>query len=72
MNFYVLLTVHLRIILATDQLNAQILVFLNKFIIFLYTFRAQQFSKRVEEYNKLIKKTRICALSWSVAKIRGK
>jgi len=27
-------------ILATDQLNAQILVFFNKFIIFLYMFRA--------------------------------
>jgi len=39
MNFDVLLTVHLSIILATDQLNAQILVF-NKFIICLYMFRA--------------------------------
>jgi len=38
--FYVLLTVHLSTILATDQLNAQILVFLNKFIIILYMFRA--------------------------------
>jgi hypothetical protein len=33
------MTVHLSIILAIDQLNAQIL-FCNKFIIFLYTFRA--------------------------------
>jgi len=38
-NFDVLLTVHLSIILAIDQLNAQIL-FYNKFIIFLYMFRA--------------------------------
>ena len=34
-----MLTVHLSIILAIDQLNAQIL-FYNKFIIFLYMFRA--------------------------------
>ena len=39
-EFDVLLTVNLSIILVTDQLNAQILVFLNKFIIFLYMFRA--------------------------------
>jgi len=39
LNFDVLLTVHLSIILATDQLNAQILVY-NKFITFLYMFRA--------------------------------
>ena len=51
--FYVLPTVHLRIILETDQLNAQIL-FYNKFSTFLYMFRAQQCSKHVEEYNKLI------------------
>jgi len=38
-NFDVLLTVHLSIILAADQLNAQTL-FHNKFIIFLYMFRA--------------------------------
>ena len=38
-NFDVLLTVHLSIILPVDQLNAQILFF-NKFIIFLYMFRA--------------------------------
>jgi len=38
--FDVLLTVHLGIILAIDQLNAQILVFLNKLFIFLYMFRA--------------------------------
>jgi len=35
--FDVLLTAHFSIILATDQLNAQILVF-NKFNIFLYMF----------------------------------
>ena len=29
-------------------------LFYNKFIIFLYMFRAQQWSKHVEEYNKLI------------------
>ena len=32
-------------------------------------FRARLCSKHVEEYNKLIKKTRIGALSWSVTKI---
>ena len=37
--FNVLLTVHVSIILATDQLNAQILVFV-KFVICLYMFRA--------------------------------
>ena len=37
--FDVLLTVHISIILVIDQLNAQIL-FCNKFIIFLYMFRA--------------------------------
>jgi len=40
MNFDVLLTVHFSIILATDQLNAQILFFYNKFVVFLYMFRA--------------------------------
>ena len=35
--FYVLLTVHLGIILATDQLHTQFF-FYNKFIIFLYMF----------------------------------
>jgi len=35
--FYVLLAVHLSIILAIYQLNAQILVY-NQFIIFLYVF----------------------------------
>jgi len=44
--------------LAIDQLNAQILVFYNKFIIFLYMFRAQQCSKYVEEYNNLITKNK--------------
>jgi len=29
-------------------------LFYNKFIIFLYMFRAQQCSKHVQEYNKLI------------------
>jgi len=38
-DFDILLTVHLSIILVTDQLNAQIL-FYNKFIKFLYMFRA--------------------------------
>ena len=38
-NFDVLLTVHLSIILAINQLNAQIF-FYNKFIIRLYMFRA--------------------------------
>jgi hypothetical protein len=38
-NFDILLIVHLSIILAIDQLKAQFLVF-NKFIIFLYRFRA--------------------------------
>jgi len=37
--FDVLLTVHLSIILVINQLNAQIL-FYNKFIIYLYMFRA--------------------------------
>jgi len=37
--FNVLLTVHLSIILAVDQLKAQIL-FYSKFVIFLYMFRA--------------------------------
>jgi len=35
-NFYALLTVHLSIILSIDQLITQILVFFNKFIIFLF------------------------------------
>jgi len=52
-DFDVFLTVHLSIISTIDQLNAQILVF-NKFIIFPYMFRAQQCSKHVGEYNKLI------------------
>ena len=39
-------------VLAIDQLNAQIL-FYNKFIILRYMFRAQQCSKHVTEYNKL-------------------
>jgi len=38
-DFDVLLTVHLNIILVYNKLNAQTLVF-NKFIIFLYMFRA--------------------------------
>jgi len=38
-KFNVLPTVHLNIILVTNQLNAQIL-FYNKSIIFLYMFRA--------------------------------
>jgi len=38
-SFDVLLTAHLSIILSIDQLNAQIL-FYNKFIIYLYMFRA--------------------------------
>ena len=38
--FYVLLTMHLSIIFVINQLNAQILVFYNKFIIRLYMFRA--------------------------------
>jgi len=38
-NFDVLLTVHLSIMLATDQLNAQI-YFHDKFLISLYMFRA--------------------------------
>ena len=29
---------------------------------------AQQWSKHVDAYNKLIIRTRICALSWSIAK----
>ena len=37
--FDVLLTMHLSIILVTDQLNVQILVY-NKYIILLYMFRA--------------------------------
>ena len=45
-NFYVLLTVHPSIILAIDQLNAQTL-FYNKFIVFLYMFRALLFSSSV-------------------------
>ena len=53
--FDVLLTLRLRIILATAQLNAQIW-FYNNFIIFLYMFRALLCSKHVEEYNKLIMK----------------
>jgi len=32
-------------------------------------FRAQQCSKHVQEYGKPIKKTRICTLSWLIAKI---
>ena len=39
-DFEVLVTVHLSIILATDQLNAQILAFFIKLIIFLYMFWA--------------------------------
>jgi len=39
-DFEVLLTMHLSIILATEQLNAQILVSLIKLIIFLYMFWA--------------------------------
>ena len=57
----VLLTVRLSIILVIDQLNAQ--------IIFHYMFRAlssTMCSKHVEKYNK----TRICALSWSITKIK--
>ena len=50
----VLLTMHLSTILVTDQLNAQILVYI-KFIIFLYTFRALLCSKQVEEHNNFIK-----------------
>ena len=38
-DFDVLLTVHLSIILASDQLNVKILFF-NEFIIFLYMFRS--------------------------------
>jgi len=38
----------------------------NKFIIFLYMFRALLCSEHVQEYNKLIIKPRICALSWSL------
>ena len=39
-NFDIFLTVYLSIILVINQLNPQIL-FYNKFIIFLYMFRAQ-------------------------------
>ena len=34
-----------------------------------YWWWAQQCSKQVEKYNKLIKKRGICALSWSISKI---
>jgi len=57
--FYVLLTEHLSIILAIDQLNAQIL-FYNRFIIFLCMFRAQQCLKHAEEYDKPIIKQNLC------------
>jgi len=41
-------------------------LFYNKFFIFLYMFRALLCSKHVKEYKKLIHKTRICALSWTI------
>ena len=47
-------------------------LFYNKFIIFPYMFRAQQCSKHVEEYNKLVIKQEICALSWSITTITQK
>jgi len=86
----VLLTVHLSTILATDQLNAQIVVFLISLsyssTCFEHCYAHHQMSnciiqhlvssnsvggspvrKHVEEYNKLITKTTICSLSWSIA-----
>ena len=44
-------------------------LFYNKFIIFLYMFRALLCSKHVEVNLFLKKKTRILALSWSIANI---
>jgi len=42
-------------ILAIDQLGLMHrFLFYNKFIMFIYMFRAQLCSKHVEEYNKLI------------------
>jgi len=53
-GFDVLLTVHLRIILIKLTSLMHKFLFYNKFIISFYTFWAQQCSKHVEEYNKLI------------------
>ena len=48
-NFDVLLTMHLSIILANNQLNAHVLVFFNKFIVFLHMFRALLCSSSVDQ-----------------------
>jgi hypothetical protein len=47
-SFYVLLTVHLGIILVSDQLDAQFFFYIYMFISILYTFRATSCSSSGE------------------------